>query len=208
MHTLSPLKKDWVITQEAFDLLLAFFDADRELAAAKYEDLRRRLVRYLKYWGSPCPEDHAAKAIDRSARRLAEGTQLDRNNYVGFFCRVAHNILHEYWKRVENEPVSVHDLPRAIQPAYDPQEVQQREHQRVQLERMLECQQICLRALSAEERDLIRIYHDEVDGKKIENRKALAARLGITLNALRSKTCRVRSRLEDCVDLCLAKRDE
>ena len=45
-------KKDWELTQEAFDQLLNLLDHDRELAAEKYERLRRRLLRVFEWRGS------------------------------------------------------------------------------------------------------------------------------------------------------------
>jgi hypothetical protein len=39
----------------------------------------------------------------------------------------------------------------------------------------------------------------------IENRKKLAERLGVTLNALRARANRIRSNLEKCVVNCLKR---
>jgi len=38
------MNKDWFLSQEAFDALLKWLDSDREQAAMKYEDIRKRLI--------------------------------------------------------------------------------------------------------------------------------------------------------------------
>jgi DNA-directed RNA polymerase specialized sigma24 family protein len=57
----------------------------------------------------------------------------------------------------------------------------------------------CLRGLSKESRELITEYYREEGSAKIEDRKALAGKLGISLNALFSRAKRIRDRLEKCV---------
>ncbi|MDQ3255579.1 MAG: hypothetical protein M3R15_17050 [Acidobacteriota bacterium] len=203
MRAPSILKKDWVITQEAFDKLLACLDADREHAGAKYEQLRRTLMIYLKFWGSPRPDEHADEALTRAARKIDEGLQLNRDNYTGYFCRIARNVLHEYEKHARKEFISIDNLPRADRPSNNPLEAQTRHLERMELERKRNCLQSCLRTLSIEERNLIESYYRGVGRKKIENRNALAERMGLTLNALRIRATRVRGRLEDCAKRCL-----
>jgi len=39
------MKKEWVLTQEAFDRLLGWLDPDRESAGEKYEAIRLRLIK-------------------------------------------------------------------------------------------------------------------------------------------------------------------
>jgi len=46
---------------------------------------------------------------------------------------------------------------------------------------------------------LILRYYQGEQRAKIENRRALAERLGLTINALRIRASRIRSRLEACV---------
>ena len=57
----------------------------------------------------------------------------------------------------------------------------------------------CLRSLPRENRELIIEYYREDGRAKIEDRKALAEKLGISLNALFSRAKRIRDRLEQCV---------
>jgi DNA-directed RNA polymerase specialized sigma24 family protein len=57
----------------------------------------------------------------------------------------------------------------------------------------------CLRELPLESRQLVLQYYKEDKRQNIDARAALAARLGIPLNALRSRVQRLRDRLEHCV---------
>src|SRR5437016_12714077 len=70
-------KKDWTLTKEAFELLLDSLDANRERAGAKYENLRRKLIEFFEARGSYSPADHADETINRVARRIAEGEDIE-----------------------------------------------------------------------------------------------------------------------------------
>src|SRR5262249_22914075 len=68
------------------------------------------------------------------------------------------------------------------------------------------CLRECLRGLPKENRELIIEYYREEGRAKIEDRKALAEKLGISLNALFSRAKRIRDRLEQCVTRCLKRK--
>ncbi|HEX4946430.1 MAG TPA: hypothetical protein VFZ34_07205, partial [Blastocatellia bacterium] len=69
-------KKDWVMTPEAFDLMLMQLDADREQAGEKYELIRQKLTKFFQWRGCPSPEDYTDRTIDRVALRLWEGAEV------------------------------------------------------------------------------------------------------------------------------------
>jgi RNA polymerase sigma factor (sigma-70 family) len=73
-------------------------------------------------------------------------------------------------------------------------------------EQQYECFESCLEALPSESREIIMQYYQDEKRLKIDHRKELAERLGIPLNALRSRAQRVRDRLEKCVHQCLEKK--
>ncbi|HXG64714.1 MAG TPA: hypothetical protein VNO70_06375, partial [Blastocatellia bacterium] len=76
MDTVRSLKKDWVLSEEAFNLLLRQLDADRQCAGEKYEHLRRSLIKFFAWRGSRRPDADADEAIDRVARKLSEGERV------------------------------------------------------------------------------------------------------------------------------------
>jgi hypothetical protein len=59
-----------------------------------------------------------------------------------------------------------------------------------------------LQKLTAAQRELIVEYYRGGQGQQIERRRDMARRLGITMNALGIRVCRIRSALESCVEAC------
>ena len=59
-----------------------------------------------------------------------------------------------------------------------------------------ECCERCLGGLKADDRDMILQYYAEERQAKIDHRKLLAKKLGLTTITLRTRACRIRVRLE------------
>jgi RNA polymerase sigma factor (sigma-70 family) len=182
-------KPEWELTKEAFDKLLALFSADPNEAAAKYLAMRRRLQRFFEWNGFSNSEDLVDEAIRRVARRLAEGTEI--SNVNAFFAGVAKNIIREPNPPIKRT-VNLDDIPEPVAPEPEPD---------YEKERRLQCLEKCLDKLTAANRTLILGYYD--DENQINSRKELADSLGIAMNALRIRACRVRSALEACVKECV-----
>src|SRR5262249_58621256 len=69
----------------------------------------------------------------------------------------------------------------------------------------LDCLEQCLNQLENKERELILEYYQGEKRTKIERRAHLATSLGLSLNALSIRACRIRNKLEDCVRKCCDK---
>ena len=96
-HSLNP---------EQFEVLLKQLSPDRDLAGAKYEQLRRRLVTILTYRGCTHPEEVADETMDRVARRLAEvapGSEI--GDSTRFVFGVAWNVAREWIRRQRTVPL-------------------------------------------------------------------------------------------------------
>lgn len=186
------LKKEWTLTQEAFELLLSSFDTDRERAGQRYERIRLKLVKYFEWRGASLPDVHADETINRVARKIGEGE--DVHNLEAYFYGVARMVFNESLKSRGREHELLDEAFAVAAPAVeeDPDEA-----------RRGLCLDACLRRLSGENRDLIIEYYQEEKSGKIERRKRLAARLGIPLNALRIRAHRIRINLERCVRECV-----
>jgi len=191
------LKKDWVLTQDALKSLLACLDPDQERAGQKYEDIRRALITFFECRRSSSPEDHADETINRVARRLSEGKEIYVENPASYFYGVARNVLKEHWE-------SVPAASGRLELSHDPSRDDERQSEREQRERRLECLEQCLQRLIAQDRELIGTYYQGETSVKIQNRKSLAEKLGLPLNALRLRALRIREKLEDCVERCLS----
>lgn len=183
------------MTQEAFDLLLASLDPDRETAGQKYVLLRHKLVKYFEWHGAAFPDREADVTINRVARRMHEGQEV--HSFNAYCYGVARLVFSESLRAQQKEREALECAPAAE--AEEAGDELEDEARRACLDR-------CLRALPEEHRELIIGYYDDEKGRKIERRKHLAARLGIPINALRIRAHRIRLKLEGCVGECVEQR--
>ncbi len=186
-------KPERILTQQAFDQLLAGLATDRERAGAEYELLRRKLVRFFECRGSLFPEDHTDETINRVARKLAEGEIL--RNPSSYFYGVARWVVVESLRRQANEQALLEH------PSSPPVPTQSRESDR------LSCLRQCMEQLPPESRELLVLYYEGEKAVKIESRRKLAERLRTPLNAVRIRACRLRKALGTCVDKCLQQQN-
>jgi RNA polymerase sigma factor (sigma-70 family) len=189
-------KKAWMLTREAFDLLLASLDADRDLAARKYEIIRAKMLKYFECRGCLVPEDLTDDTINRVARRLYEGRQIWTTEPASYFYGVARNVLREYWASPEREFATLESLPSLVHPHTDARRLKEAEREQGHVERRLDWLATCLGQLPAESRELILAYYQGEKGERIRHRKQMAERMGIPQNALRIRVHRIRERLE------------
>ena len=197
MEFVASRKSDWVLTSEALERLLRRLDADRARAGERYEQFRRKLIEFFEARGSHAPADHADEAINRVARKIAEGeTVQDVGKY---FYGVARLLWLELLREKAKSPLPLDAV--AAPPSYDDGEAEAAERQRA--ERRFECFDACLKRLPPESRAFIVNYYKEEKGEKIKGRKRQAESTGVSLNALRLRASRLRSGLERCVRECL-----
>jgi DNA-directed RNA polymerase specialized sigma24 family protein len=179
------MKKEWVLTQEAFDSLLDWLDPNRDMAGQKYEDIRRRLVKIFGCRGCAEPEDLADETINRVTTKLA----TIESGFVGdpgrYFYGVANKVHLEYRRR---KPAPETPPPTS----YDEN-----------IEREFECLERCMQKLTVENRKLVIEYYQDERQAKIDHRKGLAEHLGIAINALRIRAFRIRAALQECVTNCV-----
>jgi DNA-directed RNA polymerase specialized sigma24 family protein len=179
------MNKDWVLTQESFDALLAWLDPDRAQAGMKYEEIRRRLIKIFVCRGCGEPEDLADECINRVVKKLRDIEDTFNGDPALYFYGVANKVHLEYVRRRPIPP-----CPPPITDAED-------------LEKEYACLEKCMRKLPHENRALLLEYYQEERRAKIDHRKHLAERLGIGLNALRIRAYRIRSVLQECVKNCV-----
>jgi DNA-directed RNA polymerase specialized sigma24 family protein len=174
------------INQEQFDRLIVWLDSDREKAGAKYEWIRKRLMKIFVCRGSTIPEELADKTVNRVARKLPEIQAGYTGDPAHYFVGVAANIMRE---SVRKEKLPAVGMPEPAPPDED-------------VELAQSCLEQCVEKLAPAERDLVLQYYQQEGQAKINNRKKLAERLGLGLNALRIRACRIRLALQDCVERC------
>lgn len=191
MESTRTLKKDWVLTQAAFDRFLSCLDAaSRERAGEKYEILRLKLIKYFEWQNADAPEELADETLNRAARKIADGEAIQ--NLHGYIFGAARHLASERRKRQEREQTA---LARFSELA------DQSDTEDFALRR-LECCETCLARLAEEKRDLIVAYYAADKRSKIDCHKRMADSLAITLNSLRIRAHRIKLELEKCIVEC------
>jgi RNA polymerase sigma factor (sigma-70 family) len=198
-------KKDWTLTKEAFDKLLALFDPDPNRAADHYELIRSQIIKFFECRGVFTSRDLTDETFNRVARKIIEGGEIYANSLSSYFYGVARNVLREHLRNPETTTSSLETLAPYEHPAEISSEVKQRRLERQRFEQRLECLETCVQALPPATRRLILSYYEGEEGVKIENRKRLAESLKTTLGALRIRAHRSREKLEKCVIACLER---
>ena len=176
-----------------FETLLRRLDDDRERAGEKYEDIRRMLMKYFA-WNKCYPaEDYADTVIDRVAVKLRE---INIQNINAFIWGVAKNVKRESYRR--RQAAFIEDVPPGRNPqSIDPEReiIDRNEEQRRQC-----CLQKCVQDLPDSDREIFIEYeHYAARAHAVDQ---LAARMGLSVPALRTKAHRIRNRIEECVLSC------
>jgi DNA-directed RNA polymerase specialized sigma24 family protein len=181
------------LTASSFQILLERLDGD----PVKYEDLRMKIVHLLKWRG--CAESYSDEladlTLDRIAVKLASGEKIDNVN--AFAAGVARFIWLEHSRKNKSDAVG-DDLPEvAVQPDVDggdgPDE-------------RIRCLRRCVATKFTDEDKLLVVsyYDTDADEKAKAARRRLADSLGLTMNTLKVRACRLRARLESCINDCIA----
>jgi DNA-directed RNA polymerase specialized sigma24 family protein len=192
--TASKEEKRWAITPEAFHKLLACLDNDLDVGARRYEEVRRKLLKFFQWWGSPIPEEHTDITIDRVARKLAENEDIkDINKYL---IGVAKRVYQEYLREIVRQDTAYKNEQRYRSSSKEQEEKEIR----------FACYQYCLSTLSNNDRELITSYYQEGGRKNLKERERLAKEIDIPINSLRVYVFRIRERLQACVNKCFEKK--
>lgn len=180
--------KESAPSTEAFDLLLAWLNPDREQAGQRYEEIRRRLIKIFARHGCWEAEDLADETLRRVELNVHHVIPGWVNDPALYFYAVARNVRREYarCKPAHRQPP----------PALD---VEQAEREDVCLERCMQ------RLLTGDERTLVLQYHQGQGREKIEHRQELGRQHGLGTNALRIRIHRLLKRLRPCILECLAQ---
>jgi len=179
------MRQEWQINQAAFDRFLSWLDADRECAGAKYEEIRRRLIKIFTCRGCSASDELADETINRVIRKIQQLADSYTGDPARYFYGVAKNVLLEQSKKTRPLlPLPVQDSPEHTEQEY-------------------KCLETCMNSLTQENRTLVLEYYREEKRAKIAHRKELAERFGIAVTALRLRAHRIRASLQICVENCV-----
>ena len=191
-------RKERELTPEAFTKLLAILDPDPEAAGGKYEKLRRKLIKFFEWRGSFISDELADETLNRLARKIDQGEEIEKNVYA-LSLGIARFVLLEALKRPDNNRLDIKELAAIAAPPGPWEEDD---------DLWVVCLRECLRGVSEENRELIIEYYQDEGRARIDDRKMLAAGLGISLNALFSRAKRTRDKLEECVARCVKRKSK
>lgn len=183
---------DASVIERGLEILISGLDPDITEASKKYQQLRRKLVRLFEWRGAWTADDLADETLSRVARKLGEGAKVDGD--VEPFARgVARLVFLEFLREQEREQRLRTSPPPPPATPFD--------------EGDLDCLDRCLQKIAASDRDTILGYYAEEAAGRIESRRNLAGRLGVSPTALRIRALRIRDRLETCMQECRAAKD-
>jgi RNA polymerase sigma factor (sigma-70 family) len=174
------------ITQSSFDAMMEWLDHDREQAGARYELIRRVLIRIFVCRGCSDAEDLADLTINRVIVKAEELVKTYEGDPALYFYGVAQKVVLESLRR---KPPPSNNPPPSNGPEDDEQDY--------------DCLDRCMDDLADEDRKLVRRYYEEEKSAKIDNRRVIATELGISVNALRIRVHRLRTQLQACMRSCL-----
>jgi DNA-directed RNA polymerase specialized sigma24 family protein len=158
-----------------------------DAAGEAYESLRRLLYRYFEVRGCRDASVLSDEVFDRMSRRLADGVEIAD---IGAY---AHGIARLVLLEARRRPV---DGTLDAEPAAEVDDDQQAR------EATAACLDRCLARLGATTRAEVLAYYAAEGRQRIDGRRQLAVRLGVSATALRLRMLRVRLTLERCVDAC------
>ena len=187
MSDAAPPRQKWRLSQEAFDSLLSALGSDRDQAAQRYEKIRTRLIKYFSWERCDTPEDCADETINRVAKRVSEGEFL--NSPESYFSAVARLVARESALAAQRHNRAMDEMARTR--VDDPSIDEAASHQ---LER-------CLQGLTPDQRKFLLEYYQGEQRTRIDNRRRMAERLGLPLNAVRNRALRLREKIENCMSV-------
>ncbi len=195
-------KKDWALRQSAFRGLLDWLDEGGNSEGEKYLEMRRRLVCYFDRKNCLSPDELADETLNRVARRIEEEGAITDTPPARYCYIVAKFVFLEYLRRAEHKQVSFDELSASRDSAQRLSAISNDDDTRSQKEKLLDCLERCLQHLEPGAADLICEYYHGGQGTKIASRRTLASRIGVTMNALSIRACRIRDKLEACISKC------
>jgi DNA-directed RNA polymerase specialized sigma24 family protein len=194
-------KKDWALTLRAFHRLLDWLDEGADSEGQRYLEVRRRLVAYFDRKNCPAPDELTDETLNRVARRLEEEGAIESEAPAKYCYTVARYVFMEHLRVTQKGNALLDGIRR--QPVVNNPAASEADDENELKEKRLNCLEQCMSKLELPSREIISRYYVGKERVKIENRRALAEELGITLNALSIRACRIRDKLEACVRRCV-----
>jgi DNA-directed RNA polymerase specialized sigma24 family protein len=192
---------EWTLSKDALQRLLNWLDGGANSDGHAYVEMRRRLRDYFARKNCLPAEDLADETLTRVARRLEE-EGITRDETPARYCYiVARFVFLEHLRENKAHPMVTH-VSGDVAPQPSAASAADAAEAAGTQEKLLACLQKCLQELDPLNRRIITRYYIGAARVKIDNRRGLAESLGLSLNALTVRACRIRTRLDACVRRC------
>jgi DNA-directed RNA polymerase specialized sigma24 family protein len=199
--TQKALREEPTLTAFAFTRLLEWLDDGVNSDGERYLEMRRRLVLYFDRRNRSTAEELADETLNRVGRTLEQDGEIATRPPARYCYVIARFVLLEDIRR-ERRHVQLDERRTAAASRHWRLTPIEQDDRLVTREGRLDCLDRCLQALKPAQRDLVVEYYRDVRREKIERRKGLAGRLGISMNALGIRVCRIRDTLTACLQDC------
>lgn len=205
MHVVTQelLREEPKFTQLGFSRLLAWLDDGVDSQGETYLEMRRRLVSYFDRRNRRFADDLADETLNRIGKTLEKSGVIEVTPPARYCYVVARFVLLEDIRR-ERRHIPVDEARTAARPSAVPGGVS--DEGSAKRQQRLDCLDRCLVQLKPDHRELVVEYYRDAKRQRIDRRRELAARLGITMNALGIRLCRLRAGLESCLGACCKER--
>ncbi len=199
-HSRGVQLKNWTSTQDAFRQFLDWLDEGAGSGGEKYLELRRRLVVYFDRRNCLTPDELADETLSRVAQKFQEQGEITNLSPAQYCYVTAKFVFLEYTRRPDHSNKSLDELPASGVAAG--LAATSAESESAAKEHTLDCLERCLKKLASDESELILAYYQGEQREKIDRRRQIADKLGVSPNALTIRACRIRNKLEACVRSC------
>jgi RNA polymerase sigma factor (sigma-70 family) len=189
------MAQDLATPPGTIDEILAWLNSDRDVAGQIYVQLRHDLAKIFTWNRCSDPEGLTDEVFDRVSRKVHQLRQTFSGDPRLFFYGVARNLIKEESKKIRAQ-VSLEqiDLAAANESA------QNDNHPGMMRS---DCLELCLQKISSDKRELVLDYYAKEKQAKIDHRAEIARRFGMSVEVLRVRIYRIRSKLERCIESCL-----
>jgi RNA polymerase sigma factor (sigma-70 family) len=185
--------KNYRLSPDDFEQLLCWLDADREAAGRKYESIRLRLIKIFLARKCCGAEELADETIDRVTGKINQLIGVYKGEPELYFYAVARNVIFENQRQKPPAELSTN----LAQPENN--EIDETDESSVHRR----CLDKCLGKLPAEKKQFILEYYQGEKSVKLERRRRMAEKEGISNHVLRNRALRLRARLQKCVLKCV-----
>jgi DNA-directed RNA polymerase specialized sigma24 family protein len=196
------LKKDWTPTEDSLRQFLHWLDEGVDSGGQKYLEMRRRLVAYFDRKNCLSADELADETLSRVAQKLQEKGSITGLAPAQYCYVTAKFVFLEYVRHVKHGEAGLAEFSASGQAGSAAIANPQGGAALSDKETLLDCLDRCLKKLPNAESELILEYYQGELQEKIQRRRQLGVRLGLSANALNIRACRIRAKVEECVRTC------